>query len=82
MAQADPVTITCPHWLPAHDGCPMGRPAPPILTEPEAMLLLRVESKRTMALYLADGLRHDRRASGRYYRLQDILAYMDKRVGG
>ena len=74
--------ITAPHWLPPHEGCPLGRPAPPFLTEPEAMLLLRVDSRNTMTGYIRSGLRHDRRARSRIFRLEDVLDFMARRVCG
>jgi len=69
------------HWLPPHDGYPMGRPCPPILTEQEAMILLRVTSKSGMVEYIRDGLKYDRRYRARVYRLEDVLAYQKTRSG-
>lgn len=71
---------TVAHWLPPHDGFPMGRPCPPILTEEEAMLLMRAESKSAMTYFIKDGLRHDRRYRARVYRLVDVLGYQDSRM--
>lgn len=79
MSTAPP--IIAPHWLPPHEGYPVGRPAPAVLTEQEAMLLLRVDSRATMTRYIRDGLRHDRRSRCRTYLLERVLDYARSRIG-
>lgn len=74
------MTIIAPHWLPPHEGHPQGRPAPAVLSQGEAALLLRA-SPASIPVYIRQGLRHSWVGNRRVFLLSDVLAFAEGRAG-
>ena len=74
------MTIIAPYWLPPHAGHPQCRPAPSVLSQDEAALLLRA-SPASIPDYIRKGLRHARVRNRRVFLLSDVLAFAEGRAG-
>ena len=78
-SRSDPAVIVNAVWLPTSPP----RPAPPLLTADEAILLLRIEGKRprmTLRRYEDMGLIHTTQV-GKHsrYRLDELLRFMERK---